>query len=162
MRSARLSIAFACVAALTLASCLDPIEPTAVSPIVTISPVSASAVTLPQTTVINATFTIVNSGTTTIRLDANYRRLEKLVDQRWKLANEQGSAPVAPVTLQPGRTIAATYGVGYDPESNVTNPLLVQPRGVYRMRFRIFLSLSVSDTLAADQSYSQPFSVDCC
>lgn len=147
---------------LSTTSCLDPIEPTPTSTLVSIDPLNLSAVGLQSetTSAFHIELRIRNRGSRDIYLDGDYRRLEKLVDQKWKLATERDNFPFSSVQLirvSQGATIsyAMVYTRGKSPET----VLLENLRGLYRVRLRLSLTPNGSEPLALDESYSRPFSV---
>ena len=163
MHSALLRISAAALGALACTGCLDSMEPTRISSVISIDPLNATAAELPATNILHANFRVSNRGAQRLFVDNGYRRLEKLVRQQWRLVDEREGTLVAPIVpVEPNRFAAVAYSIGYDIGSIARQPLLQNLRGVYRVRYRIFLSAELSDTLPADESYSQPFAIDCC
>ncbi|HKY97791.1 MAG TPA: hypothetical protein VJL35_08030 [Gemmatimonadaceae bacterium] len=148
---------------LSSSACLDTIEPTATSPAVAITTVSADGRELDQRRLVGAGFAIENTGTRRIYIDRNYFRLEKLVNQRWELA-AQDIGPFSPglAGLAPGRTTFTSKNFIHDPAGVTPLPMIEHVRGLYRMGFRISFAPDGTDLLPADESYSQPFGVTCC
>ena len=162
MRGALLRLALGTVL-LSSAACLDSIEPTPISPAVSITTVSADGRELDQRRLVGAGFSIENTGTRRIYIDRNYFRLEKLVNQRWQLAAEQ-IGPFSPglAGLAPGRTVFTSKNFIHDPAAVTQFPLIEHVRGLYRMGFRISFTPDGNDLLPGEESYSQPFGVTCC
>ncbi|HEX6573534.1 MAG TPA: hypothetical protein VF042_01070 [Gemmatimonadaceae bacterium] len=143
--------------------CLDVIEPTPVSSSVEIVAAKTSGFELTATNFISASFQITNTGTRALYVDTKYRRLEKLVNQRWELVDEQSPTSLAfSSSLPPNRRIVASYSLVHDRNGRSGSPLLEHVRGLYRLRFRIALIATGTELLPEEESYSQPFAVDCC
>ena len=163
MRSALLKLALGITALLSSSACLDTLEPTPTSTAVAITTLSADGRELDQRRLVGAGFSLENTGTRRIFIDRNYFRLEKLVNQRWKLAAEQdGPFNPALTGLAPGRTTFTSKNFVHDPAAVTQFPLIEHVRGLYRMRFRISFTSNGTELLPAEESYSQPFSVTCC
>ena len=147
---------------LSSVSCMESIEPTPKSAVMSIVPANGY-VTGDQT----ETFTrflmplvITNTGSRPVYLDLGYRRAEKLIDQKWELAIEQSAGNFVSVRIiNPGRTVTINYVVAYQRGSTPPLPLLDHIRGLYRMRLRFSYTSNGTDPLPVEDSYSQPFAV---
>jgi hypothetical protein len=150
------------LAAFYCVGCMNAMEPTPVSSSVKIVAYEATGVELATTNIISVDIDISNTGTREIFVDMDYRRLEKLVNQRWVLASENTVEPTPLlVRLRPLDTQGVTHTFIHDPRTG-TEPLLTHMRGVYRVGFRILYSPSGGDRIPAAESYSRPFAVTCC
>ena len=160
MRTAAVAAGVFCIFASV--SCLESIEPTPTSAVVSIVPANGS-VTGAQTdafTRFMMPLVITNTGSRPVYLDLGYRRAEKLVDQKWELALEQSAGNFVSVRiLNPGRTVTINYVVAYERGSSPPLPLLDHIRGLYRMRLRFSFTSNGTDPLPVEDSYSQPFAV---
>lgn len=159
-RGLRLTAALA--SCLFPASCLEPVQPTPRSTIIAIDPVTPFTRGLDSDVIsrfeVNLRFR--NDGARTIYLDGGYRRLEKLVDQKWEVAMESPSAPFEAFReIRPGQRVTTSYVVLYDRRTTPELVLLKRIRGLYRMRLRLAFTVNGTEQLHADDSYSQPFAV---
>ena len=164
MRCALAKVAIA-IGLCTTLGCLDTMEPTTVSQYVSIESLNASGVELALTNVVTATIRIRNTGTQQVFIDTGYRRLEKLVDQRWEVANESVSPGNVFRANNPGlgtnRVSTVSYSAVYD-RSKGDTALLAHVRGVYRLGFRMAFAPDGSNMIALEETYSKPFAVVCC
>ena len=147
---------------MTTTSCLEPVEPTPTSTLLSIDPLNLY--TRGSQTETNSTFhmelRIRNKGTRDIYLDGDYRRLEKLVDQKWKLATERDNFPFASVrVIRPSQSASVSYVMVYVRGTSPETVLLENLRGLYRVGLRFSLTPNGSELFALDESYSVPFSV---
>jgi hypothetical protein len=155
-------VAVAFAGCLVLGSCLEPLEPTPVSQLVTIAPVSPF--TRGFETEIMTRFEIniglQNHGTRTIYLDGAYYRLEKLVDQKWVVARETTASSFQAVrTILPGQRVTRSYVILYNRVTASDDVLLSHVRGLYRLHFRLAFNSGGAEELPQQDSYSQPFAV---
>jgi len=103
---------------------------------------------------------IRNRGARDIYLDGDYRRLEKLVDQKWKLATQRDNFPFASVrVIRASQSITMSYVMVYVRGTSPETVLLENLRGLYRVGLRLSLTPNGSDLFPLDESYSVPFSV---
>jgi hypothetical protein len=143
--------------------CLDAVEPTPTSSLVSITPVNRSTRGDENQSGVQfrIDIRIINRGSRPIFVDRLYGWTEKLVDQKWKLVVESTNAPFVSIrSIQPGGGITITYLMqyvrGYSPESLY----LDRVRGLYRARLRLSYSASGTELLPPEESYSQPFAVE--
>ena len=98
-------------------------------------------------------------------IDTGYRRLEKLVDQRWEIADEvfppnnifRANTP----SLGTNRVTTVSYAAVYDRTKGGAS-LLAHVRGVYRIGFRMAFAFDGSHMIPQEETYSKPFAVVCC
>ena len=164
MRARRLSFvvtaALACCVALV--SCLQPLESTPESSLVSITPVSPFIRGLDSDYIsrFEITFHVQNPGARTLYVDATHRRIEKLVDQKWEVAMESAPAPfVAFRSIPPNQRVSVSFIVRYDRRTDPDWVLLQRIRGLYRARLRLAFTPDGSDAVPPEDSYSQPFAV---
>jgi hypothetical protein len=143
--------------------CLDAVEPTPTSSLVSITPVNRSTRGDENQSGVQfrIDIRIINRGSRPIFVDRLYGWTEKLVDQKWKLVVESTNAPFVSIrSIQPGGGNTITYLMqyvrGYSPESLY----LDRVRGLYRARLRLSYSASGTELLPPEESYSQPFAVE--
>jgi hypothetical protein len=146
----------------TTTSCMEPVEPTPTSTLLSIDPLNLY--TTGSQTESNSTFhmelRIRNKGSRDIYLDGDYRRLEKLVDQRWKLATERDNFPFASVrVIRASQSVSIPYSMVYLRGSSPGTVLLENLRGLYRVGLRLSLTPNGSELFPLETSYSIPFSV---
>jgi len=140
----------------TTLGCLDPIEPTPDSAPLSIAP-GVAAVPVQS---VGGSFSfavslqIINRGTRPVYVDAFYRRTEKLVDQKWKLAAESTPTDLFRA-IAPNETLRLVYSVAY--KSGTDHPLFDPVRGLYRVGLRAFYEPNGSSPTSAQPSYSSPF-----
>jgi len=151
------------VAAVFAVGCLDAVEPTPTSSLVSIAPVRGS--TRGDQSESGVQFRIdiriINRGSRIIFLDRTYGWTEKLVDQRWKFVVESSTAPFASIrTIQPGGGITITYVMQYIRGQSPESQYLDRVRGLYRARLRLSYTASGTELLPPEESYSQPFAVE--
>ena len=154
---------FALALTLVAAACLDTVEPTPRSSIVTIESAWASTMRNENESAVsfNIPIQIRNLTTRQLFLDANNRTLEKLVDQKWVVAiAPQGNFTLSR-TINPSQQITFNYSYVYFRNSaSPPPPILENVRGVYRIRFNLSYTNTGTDLLPAADSYSQPFVVE--
>jgi len=152
------------VAAISLSttSCLDSLEPTPTSTIFSIDPLNlyTAGSQTETTSSFHMELRIRNRGARDIYLDGDYRRLEKLVDQKWKLATQRDNFPFASVrVIRASQSITMSYVMVYVRGTSPETVLLENLRGLYRVGLRLSLTPNGSDLFPLDESYSVPFSV---
>ena len=157
-----LRLAAAGVSCLLSVSCLESVEPTPESSMLSIEPLTpfvrgTEAATFSR---FQMEFRIRNTGTRPVYLDPGYRRFEKLVDQKWELATESTNVPFATVrTIAPGVRISIVFIVTHVRGSSSQSDLIEHVRGLYRARLRLAYDPGGSDQLPLEDSYSRPFAV---
>jgi hypothetical protein len=147
---------------LTTTSCMEPVEPTPTSTLLSIDPLNlyTSASQTETTSTFHMELRIRNRGARDIYLDGDYRRLEKLVDQKWKLATERDNFPFASVrVIRASQSASVSYVMVYVRGTSPETVLLENVRGLYRVGFRLSLTPNGSEPFPLDESYSVPFSV---
>jgi hypothetical protein len=103
---------------------------------------------------------IRNKGSHDIYLDGDYRRLEKLVDQKWKLATVRDNFPFASVrVIRASQSAMVSYAMVYVRGTSPETVLLENLRGLYRVGLRLSLTPNGSELFPLEESYSAPFSV---
>ena len=143
-------------------ACMEAIEPTPASALVSIVPANGYVTGEQSDTFTRFLMPLVisNRGARAIYLDLGYRRAEKLVDQKWELAVEQTAGDFVSVRiLGPGRTLTINQVIAYQRGSSPALPLLEHIRGLYRIRLRFSYTNNGTDLLPVEDSYSQPFAV---
>ena len=158
----RLRVASAIVSCMLSVSCLESVEPTPASSILSIEPLTPFVRGLEAATFsrFQMEFRVRNDGTRPVYLDLGYRRFEKLVDQRWELATESTNAPFATVrTIAPGVRISILFVVTHVRGSQSQSDLIEHVRGLYRARLRLAYDPGGSDQIPLEDSYSRPFAV---
>ena len=160
MRAAAFVAAVFCI--LSSMSCMEAIEPTPESTLLSIDPADGSVRGTQSDSMTRFLMPLVirNKGSRAIYLDLGYRRTEKLIDQKWELAAETANGNFASIRLlNPGRTVTIDLVVVFRRGSPPAAPLLEHIRGLYRARLRFSYTGNGTDLLPVDDSYSQPFAV---
>ena len=156
-----LRMAAAIVSCAVSVSCLESVEPTPESTVLSIQPLTpyVRGVETAASSRFQMEFRIRNNGTRPVYLDLAYRRFEKLVDQRWELAAETTAAPFTAVrTIQPGVQISVVFSVVHTRGSS-SFELIEHVRGLYRARLRLAYNPGGTDQMPVEDSYSLPFVV---
>ena len=164
MHASRRLMRIAAVIAISVASvsCLESVEPTPVSTVLSIDPATTFVRGVEAATFsrIQVEFRIRNNTTRPVYLDLAYRRFEKLVDQKWELAVESTGNPFAAVrTIQPGVRISVVFSVVHNRGSVSESDLMEHVRGLYRTRLRLAYDTGGNDQIPVEDSYSTPFAV---
>jgi len=142
--------------------CLESVDPTPTSEIVTIVPLTASTGGTERET---ETFFAIevrirNKSSRTIYFDRAYARTEKLIDQKWEMARETTAPPFSNVrTIGPSQSLNAAFEVRYRRDEVPASIHLEHIRGLYRLRLRFSYTSNGSDPIPAEESYSRPFVV---
>jgi hypothetical protein len=158
-----LRLAGAAIAALLSVSCLEPVQPTPVSDVVTIGAVDPTVFGTEKS---GSSFFLIdirisNKSARRIFVDDTERFVEKLVDQKWVYA-------YGPTTGQfrPAASVGAQRGLVFSQRiANVKGsepfyPLLVHVRGLYRIHFRLAYDQLGIELVDSASTYSQPFTVE--
>lgn len=155
-------MAAAIVSCAVSVSCLESVEPTPESTVLSIEPLTpyVRGVETATSSRFQMEFRIRNNSTRPVYLDLAYRRFEKLVDQKWELAAETTAAPFTAVrTIQPGVRISVVFSVVHTRGSSSQFELIQHVRGLYRARLRLAYNPGGTDQLPLEDSYSLPFAV---
>ena len=154
--------AVALASCLALISCLEPLQPTPVSTVISIQPASPFTRGFDSETIsrFEIAIRLQNLGSRTIYVDASYQLIEKLIDQKWTLARESPPSPfVAFRAIPQGQRVTVSYVVLYNRATSPDNQLLEHIRGLYRMGVRLAYNANGTDPLSSGDSWSQPFAV---
>ena len=151
------------LASVSMLGCLEAVEPTPTSTLVSIAPVNRS--TRGEQSESGMQFRIdlriTNKTQRVIFLDRPYGWTEKLVDQDWKFVVESTAAPFASIrSIQPGSGITVTYLMQYIRGRSPESLYLDRVRGLYRARLRFSYTANGTELLPPEESYSQPFAVE--
>ena len=150
------------VAAAGSMSCIQSAEPTPSSTLIKVDPErTAVHITNTQyTSFFEVPVHFTNTSSQVIYIDAPYRAVEKLIDQKWKLATENSPPPFSSTsTLAPGRETRYTVIVSFNPQQTSATPLLEDLRGLYRIRFRMAFDSRGTQPLPPEAGISKPFAV---
>ena len=142
---------FALVAiALAAMSCLEPVAPTPTSKDFAIVPLPAAVAGF------NLDFSVRNTSTQRIYIDATDLFVEKLVDQKWRFAYGPLNAPFEPNgSVDPAKSYVFLLGV----IPNESTPLLKNLRGVYRIHVGLSLDATGAKLIDSATTYSTPFTI---
>ena len=158
----RPGVALALACCFVVGSCLEPIEPTPSSELISIVPVSPFTRGFETETItrFEINIRVQNNGTRTIYLDGSSYRLEKLVDQKWIVARETPPASFqATREIGQSQRVTSSYVMLYNRVTAPQDVLLSHVRGLYRLRLRLAFNPGGAEELPQQDSYSQPFAV---
>ena len=159
MRWRTVSVALVIV---SLAACVQAAEPTPTSDLISVDPERPTTrITQTSTTsFFDMPIHFRNTSGRPIYIDASYRGIEKLIDQKWRVAVENNPSPFSSTAfLLPGRETRFSVTVFFNPKNAGSTPLLEDMRGLYRVRFRVAFDSRGADPLPSDAGLSQPFAV---
>jgi hypothetical protein len=159
LRSASPALGVLLIASL---SCLEPAEPTPVSPDVRIEASfgTVNGFESDQVSSFAAQLTIVSTSSRPIFVDGSRIFFEKLVDQKWKYAAPDDRRTFNSIfVLEGGAARGVEASVLYVRSTGNELSILDHIRGVYRAHFRLGFDRTFDEKLDSASTYSQPFTV---
>ena len=151
------------LASVSVLGCLEAVEPTPTSTLLSITPVNRSTRGEQSESAVQfrIDLRITNKTSRPIFVDRPYGWTEKLVDQKWQFVVESTTAPFASIrSIQPGSAITITYLMQYIRGRSPESPYLDRVRGLYRARLRLSYMANGTELLPPEECYSQPFAVE--